>query len=65
MIAKLSYKQPLLQTSVSCDPSEIVLIWWFAQETLLLLSISLLSTLKQLQDYLKGTYYAPFYKYVI
>ncbi len=65
MIAKLSYKQPLLQTSVYCGPSEIVLIWWFAQETLLLLSISLLSTLKTITGLFKGHQYYTFLQYVI
>ncbi len=37
---KLNFQQPLLQSSVSHDPSEIILICWFgAQETFLLIII--------------------------
>ncbi len=36
VMAKLNFQQPLLQSSVSNDPSEIILICWFvAQETFL------------------------------
>ncbi len=36
MMAKMNYQQPFLQSSVSHDPSEIVLIYWFvAKETFL------------------------------
>ncbi len=39
--AKLNFQQPLLQSSVSHDPSEIILICWFgSQEEKLLLIIS-------------------------
>ncbi len=39
MIAKLNL-QTLLQSSVTHEPSEIILIWWFsAQETFVLLSV--------------------------
>ncbi len=29
MMAKLNFQQPLLQSSVSCDPLKIILICWF------------------------------------
>ncbi len=36
MIEKLNFQQPLLQSSVLHNPSEIILICWFgAQETFL------------------------------
>ncbi len=39
MIAKLNSHQSLLQSSVSHDPSEIILICWFgAQETFLIIT---------------------------
>ncbi len=40
MMSKLNIQQPLLQSSVSDDPSEITPIWWFAaQETLFITSV--------------------------
>ncbi len=35
-MAKLNFQQSLLQSSVSHDPSEIILIYWFAEEKKLL-----------------------------
>ncbi len=32
MITKLYFRQLLLQLSVSCDPSEIILIYWFGSK---------------------------------
>ncbi len=38
VMAKLNFQQPLLESSVSNDPSEIILICWFgAQKTLAIL----------------------------
>jgi len=28
-MAKLNFQQPLLQSTESHDPSEIILVWWF------------------------------------
>ncbi len=38
---KLSFRQPLLQSSVSHDPSEIIIIWRFdaAQESFLIVML--------------------------
>ncbi len=39
-MAKLNFQQPLLQASVSHDPSEIILTCWFdAQETFLIIML--------------------------
>ncbi len=38
-MAKLNIQQPLLQSSVSHDPSEIILICWFGvQETFIMIN---------------------------
>ncbi len=38
VMAKLNFQQPLLQSSLPCDPSEIILICWFrAQETFIII----------------------------
>ncbi len=48
MMAKLNFQMPLLQSSVSHDPSEIILIWWFAAQETFPIIIILLLFLKQL-----------------
>ncbi len=37
---KLNFQQPLLQSSVSHDPSEIILIYWFAAQGTFLIIIN-------------------------
>ncbi len=39
-VAKQNFQQPLLQSSVSHDPSEIILICWFdSQEAFIILNV--------------------------
>ncbi len=40
-MAKLHFQQQLLQSSVSHDPSEIILIFWFSAQDIFLLVLKL------------------------